>query len=133
MLDEALDTFHIRDRDLSKLQNKIMFLSDYIFDFTTYHDNISLDMAADMLNVLSAIQNRSSFEYISDDRNYRTYLTMINMPFLNGKLEWGTSIRGAWFDCCGQDETYTFALGSISVPKKEFDIFIKELLEWVAK
>ena len=51
-----------------------------------------------MLEVIDVIINQTQFEYIKDEAKYLNYLTMVNMPFLSNKIEWGTSIRGAWFD-----------------------------------
>jgi hypothetical protein len=37
-------------------------------------------------------------EYIeSSPENYRWHIIMCNMPFFANRIEWGTSIRGAWW------------------------------------
>ena len=53
---------------------------------------------------------------------------MINMPFLANKLEWGTSIRGAWFD---DWEEYEIDCDRIIIKGDELKVFIADLLEWI--
>jgi hypothetical protein len=50
---------------------------------------------------------------------------MVNMPFFTGKLEWGSSIRGAWFD---NYKAYT--IDGIEIKEKELEIFLTDLIEW---
>jgi len=108
-------------------QNKIVFLSEYIFDFTTYDSSISEMFAKSMLEVIDAIYNRKNFEYIADEKNYINYLTMINMPFLANKINWWTSIRWAWFETGSEDCKITFEW---IIKRDEIANFMKELLEW---
>jgi NTP pyrophosphatase (non-canonical NTP hydrolase) len=55
-------------------------------------------LAGKAVEVCEAITEKTTFEYIKDEENYRWYIIMCNMPFFNGRLEWGTSMRGAWWD-----------------------------------
>lgn len=73
------------------------FLGSWIFDFTTYDGYYDVLFARNMLDVLNAIRDKKTFQYILDKDNYKNYLLMCNTKFLSDKLEWGTSIRGAWF------------------------------------
>lgn len=82
------------DREASRLE----YLADYIFDFTTYDGSMSELFAAKAVEVCAAINDSKTFEYIKEFENYKWYLLMCNMPFFAGKLNWGTSIRGAWWD-----------------------------------
>lgn len=77
---------------------RLEYLSDYIFNFTTYDGEMAELFACKALEVCAAISNRTTFDYIKDAEQYRWYLVMCNMPFFSDKLEWGTSIRGAWWD-----------------------------------
>lgn len=88
----------MQDSDISKLE----YLSDNIFGFTTYENIVSSKMAEKCLEVCVAITNKKTFEYIATDEGNLWYLIMVNMPFFAGKLEWGTSIRGAWWDTCNK-------------------------------
>ena len=91
--------------------SRLEYLSDHIFDFTTYDGEMSELFARRALEVCAAISNSTTFDYIKDAEQYRWYLVMCNMPFFADKIEWGTSVRGAWwgepphekikFDSCG--------------------------------
>jgi hypothetical protein len=108
------------------------FLGSEIFDFTTYDGDVDSLFASKMIEVLECILNGTTFKYQEDESNYLNYLTMVNMPFLRGTLDYGTSIRGAWFDEYGvkgiNDKPYE--IGNITVPRIDIKIFIKELIDW---
>lgn len=117
-----------------KPNNKLEFIGNHIFGFTTYDSNIDELFAGKMIKVIQAILDRKTFEYIDKgEDNYINYLTMVNMPFLKDKLEWGTSIRGAWFDEYGssfdKDEFYSITY-EFKILKKEINNFMKQLIEW---
>jgi hypothetical protein len=96
-------------RDLNDAeQSRLDYLSDHIFDFTTYDSAIGELFATKAIEVCTAINERTTFDYIKDPENYRWFLLMCNMPFFYPKLDWGGSIRGAWWshdgielDTCG--------------------------------
>lgn len=77
--------------------SRLEFLSDFVFDFTTYDSGMGEVFASKALEACAAISDRKTFDYIKDQDNYRWFLLMVNMPFFVGRLEWGTSIRGAWW------------------------------------
>lgn len=112
-----------------ELESKMEYLGSVVFDFTTYHGEMDIIFAEKMIPVLKAIYERSTFEYIKDTEQYVNYLLMVNMPFLVDKLEWGGSIRGAWFDDFNE---YEIDCGRIEIKKQELNIFIKDLLEWIS-
>lgn len=80
--------------------SRLVYLSDNIFDFTTYDDDKSQLFTKRAVEVCEAINNKTTFDYIGDmeGENYMWFLLMCNMPFFTDKLNWGTSIRGAWWD-----------------------------------
>ena len=79
-------------------ENRLEYLGDHIFDFTTYDGEMSALFARKAVEVCSAINDGTTFDYIRGDaENYLWYLLMCNMPFFEERLEWGTSIRGAWW------------------------------------
>jgi hypothetical protein len=84
--------------NFSGMVSRLEFLSDYIFDFTTYDGEMAELFARKALEVCAAISNGSTFDYIKDTENYRWFLWLCNTPFFEDKIEWGTSIRGAWWD-----------------------------------
>lgn len=83
---------------------KLEFLADDIFGFTTYDNVVSSMMAQKALEVCKAISEKKTFDYIASEEGNLWYLVMVNMPFFANRLEWGTSIRGAWWDLWGDKE-----------------------------
>jgi hypothetical protein len=100
---QLLEHSHSVERESSRL----VYLSEHIFDFTTYDDAVSEMFARVALDICEAISDGTTFEYIKIPTNYHWYLAMCNMPFFADRIEWGTSIRGAWWvnsvtlDSCG--------------------------------
>lgn len=124
---ESLD-----DLDMGKLE----FLGDHIFGFTTYEDQIVSLMTTKAIEVCEAISGRTTFDYISSEDGNLWYLIMVNMPFFRNRLEWGTSIRGAWWDhkaqiidSCALFENYQQLL-KIEIPKDKWPIFISAMAEF---
>lgn len=108
-------------------ESKLEFVGNHIFDFTTYDSDLDAKFAGRMLEVVEAIANRTTFEYHGQGQEkYENYILMCNMPFLANKIEWGTSIRGAWFDAA------PFSI-DLNIPSEITDIntFIKALIKWV--
>jgi hypothetical protein len=111
------------------LKTKKAFVSVFIFNFTTYDNEMDEIFCIKMIEVLDCILNENNFDYQDNRENYINYLLMVNMPFLFHKLEWSTSIRGAWFNDC-KDGFYEI-YGELVVKKSEIKLFIKELIEWL--
>jgi hypothetical protein len=51
--------------------------------------------------VAGAISDGTTLAYVGDAENYRWFLLMCNMPFFAGRLDYGSSIRSAWWDHSG--------------------------------
>lgn len=127
---EQLEALYRGTKEGEESLSKLEFLSCYIFDFTTYDSGMDKIFAQKMLDVIECILNKTNFQYIkASNENYLNYLTMINMPFLKDKLDWGTSIRGAWFNL---DNDCSIRLDEILVPKgaDKIELFMGELLKW---
>ncbi|QXO10034.1 hypothetical protein pEaSNUABM37_00073 [Erwinia phage pEa_SNUABM_37] len=70
-----------------------------IFDITTYDDAADRVFAEHIVEVLTAIATRTTFEYQAQStEHYYRFLTVINFKNIYPMLEWGTSIRGCWFN-----------------------------------
>lgn len=70
-----------------------------IFDITTYDDGAGRVFAENIVDVLLAIATRTTFEYQAQSvEHYYRFLTVINFKNIYPLLEWGTSIRGCWFN-----------------------------------
>jgi len=115
--------------------SRLEYLSRNIFDFTTYDSQIDELFARKAVEVCEAINNRQTFEYIKDTENYKWYLIMCNMPFFYCRLEWGTSVRGAWwigsnFQTCGLWNGYDQLYEPIAFTDKEWINFINAVIEF---
>ena len=77
--------------------SRVEFLAVHIFGFTTYDAELDALFGKRALEVFQAISEGRTLGYIQDKEQYRWYVIMCNMPFFAGRLDWGTSIRGAWW------------------------------------
>jgi hypothetical protein len=100
LLNHSYEMNKVYRSDLGRLE----FIADNIFDFATYENIVSSLMAKKCLEVCKAIGDRTTFDYISNAEDNKWYLVMVNMPFLQGKISWGSSIRGAFWDLLGDKE-----------------------------
>lgn len=77
---------------------RLEYLADNIFEFTTYENTYSTMFTRRALDVCEAITNKTTLDYIGDEDNEMWYYLMVNIPFFVNKINWGTSIRGAFWD-----------------------------------
>ena len=77
-------------------EKRCLFLASELLDITTYDDGLSVEFGEMILETMIQIKNQTTFKYIEDKEKYKQFILSCN--FLNGWLEWGTSIRGAWFN-----------------------------------
>ena len=99
LYDSYVMSCEIADCEHSKWE----FVSSGIFDLITYDSGLDELLGNKMMEVILSIRDGNTYDYIADDQNYIWFIKMCNTPFLGRALEWGTSIRGAWFD---QSMTY---------------------------
>jgi hypothetical protein len=126
----------------SPSQSRLGFLADSVFDLTTYDGEMSDLFGGKSLEVCKAINDRTTFDYINDRDNYVWFLTMCNFPFFASRISWGTSIRGAWWDCypkpgftlesCGLWKDGEQIL-SVAFTPAEWPEFIAAMVEFAAK
>ena len=92
-------TFHNNlDKKFNIVDVKAIFVAD-IFDITTYDYDLSMKFGKDIIEVMEVINNRKNFEYIKEDKeNYKKFILVANLLDKYNWIEWGTSIRGCWFD-----------------------------------
>ena len=89
--------------------SKLNFISTQVFLIWTYDDCMDEKMGLEFLKVCDVITKGDNFLFIdTSGGNYELYLRTVSYPFFEGKLEWGNSIRGAWWvhdlveiDSCG--------------------------------
>jgi hypothetical protein len=96
---ELLEHSYEMERHLSQNtpETRLEYLSENIFNFTTYDSEMSCLFGEKAVEVCTAINNGKTFDYIEDEENYKWYLLMCNMPFFANRTEWGCSVRGAWW------------------------------------
>lgn len=118
-------------------RSRLSYLADEIFDFTTYDDGIAEEFAAGALDVCEAINDKKTFEFIKDEAKYRWYLLMCNMPFFASRLEWGTSVRGAWWSAesgvhlvSGNFHIAGKLVHKLPVPEKMWSDFVRAMVRF---
>lgn len=108
-------------------ESRLAYLSDYIFDFTTYDSEMSEMFATKAVEVCDAISNAKTFDYIANTENYKWFLLMCNMPFFAQRLNCGTSIRGAWWD---SREHRLSSCGIWNGFEQEVELRFRDVNEW---
>ena len=96
--------------DFTPLEWKLIWLCDDVFDLTTYNPALSVDYGKTILEVMTAIRDRKTFEYIevNNEASYSKYIAVCNWFNIHNLIEWGTSIRGAWFEFNSYDKDFEF-------------------------
>ena len=121
---------------------RLQYLAAYIFDFTTYDDDMDELFARHAVDVCEAINDKTTFEFIEDEERYKWYLVMCNMPFFKHRIDWGTSIRGAWWATYNASTLLVNSCGlwdgeeqmdALRVPKEEWESFIAALVAFGRK
>lgn len=77
--------------------SRLEYLSDYIFEFTTYDTDMGELFASKAVEFCVAVQNRTTFEYIEKPEQHKWFLVMANMGFFKERISWGTSVRAAFW------------------------------------
>lgn len=77
-----------------------------VFDLTTYDGSMDELFVKKIIEVFKVIVNRDNFDYIKDEANYITYLTVCQLLVKYDWIDWGTSIRGAWINESSFDSEY---------------------------
>lgn len=115
----------------SEPTTKQEFLSSNVFNFATYDAEIEHLFVTKALEVCDAISNRTTFEYIKDAENYKWFLIMVNIKFFEESIEWGTSVRGAWWDVHYENGKLENKY-MIGLPKYvDMKQLTKDMIEWV--
>ena len=86
------------ERDPDLYDGKADWIAEEVFNLTAYDSYIASEMGSAGMDVFKTITGKTTFDYIKDPEKYRQYLHVVNWPFFIKRLDWGTSIRGAWWD-----------------------------------
>lgn len=98
---------------LEKSEQKAVWLSDDYFELATYDSGLDLEFGKVIREVILVINDMSNFYYIKDRENYKKFILVCQLLTDKQLIDWGTSIRGCWFDPDGE------------ISKQELDELIK--------
>ena len=114
----------LEDRDIYE------WAADRIFDLTTYDGSLDKLFVRTILGICGVILNRQTYAFIKDDNMYVVYIVVCQLLKKKSWINWGTSIRGAWFEN-GRDAKpiYESYDGSVSVPFTEKNLIA--LIEFI--
>ncbi len=98
---KLLECGHKHTRDFEQHESsRLEFLGDHIFNYATYDSEVSELLARHALETCIILNGRDGC-YGGDNpekhAKYIRYLTMCNTTFFDERIEWGTSIRSAWW------------------------------------
>lgn len=78
--------------------DKYDWAASQVFDLTIYDSALDELFVKKIIEVCKVILERRNFEYIQDETCYVTYILVCQLLERLHWIEWGTSIRGAWFE-----------------------------------
>ena len=78
-------------------QTRKAWLAESVFGTCSYDDDMA-EWFADIIIAAASIISKEAVLMVDDEDEYRNYLIAVNLPFFDTRLNWGTSIRGAWWD-----------------------------------
>lgn len=81
----------------SSSESRLEYLGVRVFGFVTGDAKESELFARKAVEVCAAINAEKTSTYIATPDNYLWFLIMCNMPFFAKRIEWGASIRCAWW------------------------------------
>lgn len=89
---------------LNRTDTKYNWAASQIFGLATYDGELDELFVKDIIEVCKVILNRTNYDYILNRENYIKYILVCQMLNEHNWIDWGTSIRGAWFGKCGCPE-----------------------------
>lgn len=69
-----------------------------VFDLFTCDGGLDKTFVKTILDVCRVILEQNNYEYISNEESYIKYILVCQLLRRFGWINWGTSIRGAWFE-----------------------------------
>jgi len=110
--------------------SRLTYLSDFIFHFNLYDDDMEELFAKKAIEVCEVISKDTAFGYIKDEENYKWYLIMCNFPFFAERIGWSSSIRGASWDIPFRQEKMEFSSCGLFKDHEQIDDLEFTLDEW---
>ena len=106
-MDNRIEAMYIEHTGYIDGLTKYGFICE-LFDLATYDDDVGERWGRAIIEVMRAIDKQETFEYIKEsDDQYERYLIVANLLNRYGLLDWGGSIRGAWFAYDSGKHVYT--------------------------
>lgn len=90
--------YDIYKRHIDEDASKYEWAADRIFDLVTYDGELDEMFVKNIIEVCKILLERKNFEYIEDPDNYIKLIVVCQILNRFNWVEWGTSIRGAWFE-----------------------------------
>lgn len=115
------------DLHFTEQQKKYIFLSSAIVGITTYDDDLDVKYGKMIAETLVQIKNRTTFNYIKDEAKYQDFISSCN--YIIRWLDWGSSIRGAWFDIWDGKIEPDESLSNIDYPDDHIKI-TEDFINW---
>ena len=113
-------------------ESRLEYLSTYVFDFVTYNVEMDKLFACKAIEVCKALSEQKTFDYVSlDESNYIWYLLMCNTSFFKDKINWGTSIRNAWWYVNSLHPVKVNGYGVWQNAKQVEDLIFIDKDEWI--
>ncbi len=85
-------------RCFGKVIPKYTWAAREVFNLCTYDSCLDELFVNTILEVCKVILGGTNFEYIKDEQNYTKYILVCQLLDKFHWIDWGTSIRGAWFE-----------------------------------
>lgn len=84
-------------RECDTFDNKYEWAASHVFNIHTYDSSLDELFVKKILEVCKVILDDKNFEYIKDEKNYMSFVAVCQRLNSLGWIDWGSSIRGAWF------------------------------------
>lgn len=85
--------------DGAENENKYDWCAKYVFMLLTYDEELAEIFIKKIFEVCKAILEKRNFSFFKDnDEKYREYIIVCQLLCRLNWINWGTSIRGAWFE-----------------------------------
>lgn len=108
---------------------KFQFLCNEVFNLFPYDSDIEDSWGRDLFRVLNHINRGIGSDYWSaSDENYNKYLIICQLLDMKHWINWGTSIRSAWFEFSDNSDRLFEFITCVSVDDKEH--YDEEGVEW---
>lgn len=84
-------------RECESFDTKYEWAASHIFNLATYDGDLDEKFVKLILEVCEVILENRNWDYIEDEINYFAFIAVCQRLNSLGWIDWGTSIRGAWF------------------------------------